>query len=450
MKNTILVGMLTGMIFGMLAGCVPQPATMIPTSTRPELTVANTPALLTVMPSLAYTRKPTSTPTTTRTPTPIATITPEKTCPTRVTGLQPGFLSPGVIVFIESDRMTFVRYIDYLYILSSQNPELHPFMEDLSQGILGDFHVSPNGKWLAFGQEIRDGQRYINSLIVTTSNAAERRIIPWDEENWSYMIKGWLSDNQHLMIIPRYDHPVSRKDEVIIFNPFTGEQQRISPSFTYGENSFLVDGGWGTVGLDVVYDSTLTRVAYLEDDDTIILWDTENLRELWRFVEPVLMSREEPTWSPDGSYLAVVDLVSDDNFLDRADEFQIVLADRYGAEVWRSKTYPFYDKWYVSMHFSWSPDGKYLVFRWMVPEDGEQRTFLLDTAKMEVLDFCIDGSFPVWSPDSRQFIMRETIPAQSPEGEETYRNVLVDMERNIVVQIDDITLRPVAWITIDQ
>ena len=101
---------------------------------------------------------------------------------------------------------------------------------------------------------------------------------------------------------------------------------------------------------------------------------------------------------------------------------------------------------YQSMVFHWSPDSRYLVFRWMVPEDGEQRTFLLDTTTMEVLDYCINGTYPVWSPDSKQFIMRESIPAQSSDGEETYRNVLADVERNLVVQLDDITFRPVAWI----
>jgi hypothetical protein len=42
--------------------------------------------------------------------------------------------------------------------------------------------------------------------------------------------------------------------------------------------------------------------------------------------------------------------------------------------------------------------------------------------------------------------MMEAIPAQSSNGEEIYRNVLVDVEKNIVVQLDDITFRPVAWI----
>jgi hypothetical protein len=88
-----------------------------------------------------------------------------------------------------------------------------------------------------------------------------------------------------------------------------------------------------------------------------------------------------------------------------------------------------------------------LVFRWWVPEDDEQRIFVLDTMAQEIHDYCIlDGSYPIWSPDSKQFIMRETIPAQSSNGEETYRNVLVDVEKNIVVQLDDITFRPVAWI----
>jgi len=318
-------------------------------------------------------------------------------------------------------------------------------MEDVKPGKFNYFHVSSDGKWLAFRQEHLIDQKYAYDLFLMTSDSSNRIKLTWDDRNWSG-VKGWLADNKSLMIVPHYEHPTHRKDEIIILNLFTNEQQRMFPSWTYEEGSFLISGGWGTVGLDVIYDPTLTRVVYLEDEETMILWDIENSDELWRFREPTLMLREEPSWSPDGSYLAIVDLYSDDIYLDETDEFQIVVVNRDGKEIWRSERYPYYEQWYQSMHFSWSPDEKYLVFRWMVPEDGELRTFLLDTTSWEIQDYCISGSYPVWSPDSNQFIMRETMQTQSSDGEEAYRNVLVDVEKNIIVQLDDIPFRPVAWI----
>ena len=73
-------------------------------------------------------------------------------------------------------------------------------------------------------------------------------------------------------------------------------------------------------------------------------------------------------------------------YLDESDEFQIVLVNKDGKEIWRSDKYPYYEQWYESMHFTWSPDSRYLVFRWMISEIEGQRTYLLDTLSMKVID----------------------------------------------------------------
>lgn len=450
LRPGILGVMLTCVVFGMLAGCMPQPETLTPILTQPGMintgTPASTPSSPTVITLLTDTPMLTSTPTATltRTTSPSATFTPTDSCPKRETDLQPGFLSPGTIVFIESE---WYRDPDHLYSLSYSDPAIQPFMDDLGPGKFGYFYVSHNGKWLAFTQERQEDQHRIHDLFLTTGNDSKRKTISWDDENWGGL-KGWIMDDQQLMILPHYNYHTTRRDELIIFNPFTGQQQHITPSFTYPMGS-LLDKWWGITGMSAVYDPTLTRVVYLEDNETMVLWDMENEQELWRFIDPPLMLHEVPTWSPKGNFLVLVDLLQADDtyWVTEESEFQILLVNRDGEEVWRSDPYPYYDEWHTLMwSFKWSPNERYLSFIWMAPEDREQRTFILDTNTMKVLDYCIDGSFPVWSPDSTQFAMMEVIPAQSPEGEETYRNVLVDVEKNIVVQLDEITFRPVAWI----
>jgi len=355
-------------------------------------------------------------------------------------------ISPSMIVFKESNPDYTNGSDDKLFSFSPLDLELSRFMDDFEPSLFADFHVSPDRRWMVFAQERRIDDDYISTMIVTTSNDQNRIIQPWDEENWSYVIQGWLADGQRLVIAPRH----GPDDEIILFNPFTASQERLLPAFTYPENSYRLEK-WGVIGLSVVYDPTMTRVVYMVDDRTMVLWDLEEHKQLWRFEEPVLMKKEIPTWSPNGEYLAVFDLFGNNNrYLEEGDEFQVLLVHRSGEVVWRSEHYPFFDWYYNSMDFNWSPNGEYLVFDWVVDEEGNHHTFVLNVDSQELSEYCFRGSVPVWSPDSRQFIMK--LGSSDPMSEEwdNSGNVVVNVESGEIYLLEDIKYWPKAWLITEE
>jgi len=438
----ILIRILSIIMFSLLFGCSTQADNGSNDLVQSDTVATQISSAITHPATPAATDTPL--PTATNTPSSSATPLPASLCPARETDLQSGFLSSGTIVFIEYG---WVVEPDYLYRLSSTDMELQPFMDDLEPGIFGYFRVSPDGKWLTFSQSRWEDaeQRDAYDLILTTSNESERKIIPWDEENWGHHIYDWIADGQRLAISPNYSYEYTWLNEVVLFKPFTGQQQRM-------ELPVEDSGWWGIVGSSVIYDPTLTRAVYLERESDLVLWDVENERELWRFVQPNLMGHQVPTWSPDGKYLVFVDMLEgeeDDYWPTTESEFQVLMVNRNGDEIWRSdilsKTKD--GGWDVLMNsFTWSPDGRYLAYTWLTPEDEGRRTYLLDTTSWKVLDYCIGGLPPIWSTDSKQIIVWEKLQAQSPNLKGPHRIVVVDVEKRIIVQLDDITFRPVAWI----
>jgi len=122
-----------------------------------------------------------------------------------------------MILFHESNPDYTNGSDDKLFSFSTLDLELSLFMDDFEPSLFADFHVSPDRRWMAFERWRHKGQEHILEMIVTTSNDQNRIILPWDEENWSYVIQGWLADGQRLVIVPRH----GSDDEIILFNPFT-------------------------------------------------------------------------------------------------------------------------------------------------------------------------------------------------------------------------------------
>jgi hypothetical protein len=432
---------IAGMIVLLLAGCAPRVGAVTSTPTQMVATYTTAPTITQVpaTPSPSPTDTPTTLPSVT--PTLITTATPEAVCMPVVDSLSPGFMSPGTVLF---DAM---RTKHGLYSLSSPDLDAQPFWVNLPKGVIGNYIVSPDHKWVAFEQEIDSEQAVLGkNLVLMTSDARTRKSIPWDEENWGALLT-WLADSQRLIIIP-IDHSqfVETPVDILVYNPFSGQQQKITPSFKYSKDYLPVEW-WKSIGLSVVYDPTLTRVAYLDSDySNLVLWDLEKKQELWRYIDPDVQTITPPVWSPDGSTLAVVSLMRKDvNQLDLNDDFQILLVSRDGV-VSRSKPFPFY----LGLNpytLTWSPDGRYLSFSWQQSIEAVWRLFVLDTTTNVFLDPCLEDvdSDTTWSPNGQQFIVWIKQPG-SPPGKGIDRNVLVDLKEGMVVRLDNIEYAPVAWL----
>jgi hypothetical protein len=343
-----------------------------------------------------------------------------------------------------------------LLALDNAQGALKPFLPEIAAGILFGAVVSPDGRWLAMQrvQSTSDG-RELYELIVTSHDPAAMLVLPWDREHWADL-RGWVSDNRQLMVLPFFNDdqlPFVRPDELILFDIASYAQQRLTPEFPYTDDG-LVDY-WREIGGSVLYDPTLTRVVYLDDDSILVLWNLREGREEWRFTYPFMMTDlPAPVWSPDGQKLVqAVQSVAPGVLPDEHSPLELRITGASGAVTQHVVTgYEFLKQFPNAM--SWSPNGRYVSFFYSpLPQEGPYISgvslLLWDTATETVLDYCLaaTGSLPVWAPDSSQFIVNvfehETTETAS------FRTLLADVDLGRVLEIGGIENPPTAWLRID-
>jgi len=437
----IMAGLLT------LMGCTPKMGTSISTQRIFVTAIAPTQVHRVSTIDASVTREPTLTPKVISSPTQTLTPTPpsESACPSRdEIDLLSDILALGMMIFFDADETAgIVRF----YSLSSSKSSPVSFLDDSSRAILSDYRVSPDGKWLAFVRARLDseGVRH-DELVLTASKYQEQQIIPWDTKTWGDL-QGWLADSQQVVIAPPFDDnllPAERPDKIIVFDPFAGQQHYISPSFPYSGGSIY--DYWKYIGMSVVYDPTLNRVVYIDDEQTLVLWDVQGSRELWRFVSPgIIADNPAPVWAPNGAVMALATRLNPEETLDDSSKFEFLFISQEG-KVTRSQPFPHYLGLERGLT-SWSPNGRYLSFYWNAVGHKEKQLFLWDTKMQEFLDYCLTdvASEPIWSPDSRQFIV-EADPSIGTDSSKVYRTLVVDVESNRIVQLNSNSYSPVAWI----
>jgi Tol biopolymer transport system component len=345
-----------------------------------------------------------------------------------------------MIVF--QDRENSFLYSLRLSISLPNELPVNPFLEEFQESILGDLHVSPDGKWLVFRASKPDG---VSTLVLSTGDAQERRVIPWNIEDWGNSILGWLADSQRLILTSiDVDKYAATPNSLVVLNPFTLHQQQITPSFSYKIPLFY----WYWYPTNVLYDPTLSRIVYLENGPQLVLWDVENQRELWRIYD-LYVDEFPPLWSPDGAYMAFL-MSSTNEENDLLPDTQLSVIKRDGGELMSVA---------VSQEgldiFNWSPDGHYLAY-WLSQQDYTvRRLFLFDLVTGQSLDTCITYSAsgggdwpprPVWSPSSTQFIVRVQTKPKTSTQPATYETLVMDVLKNVVARLD-IEFDPVGWLT---
>jgi len=329
-----------------------------------------------------------------------------------------GFLSEGTIVLKKFNS-------GEILLLTSKDDEPR-LLTGVPKGTPDG--VSQNWAWMFYGDSVIAS----NGEIVTNPH----KINQWGS------LQSWL-DSERII----FQGLTRKSDELYIYNPFTEHEQIFAPNvsdrYQYIDREF--SNIWPVVW-KFVPDPSLTRMAYVRTGQDLlpelVLINLDNGEVLWKLNRFSPGERHMPTWSPDGSQMAVI---SDDyQSLSETNRWEVYTINRDGQSIqwldvfvksgWLGETI-----W--GDQAEWSPDGRYIAFY------GES-IYILDTMLRQVVDFCIPytistGNFMnvrkaiLWSPDSQQVIFQPG----------NYQAVVIDIENNRAIQlVDDMTLEPRGWI----
>lgn len=421
-----------------LARCasIPSPVSITPSPSIAEsestLSIALTPlgtdSHIAGTPSPRFSATPTLSTANYLTTTPVVKV--KQQCLEVETSLRPNAISGGRII---------LSNVFNLLVLDSQDKEIRPWTSATTNEV-ADATVSPDGRWLAYIRDSYDQEGHLidSKLSLLGADSQQQSAIPWGKD-WA-AISGWL-DNERLVIVP-LNRP---KGTIIVINPFTEQQQELPPFFpdVYDTSPSAL---WGDT--ITVYDSSLTRVAYLRNAPTrgagIVLWDLQNSKELWHLNHSETI-RNRPEWSPDGGQLAVA---APTNMKWYHYELLSVRRDGQATQLTNlAATYPVA----AIGNFKWSPNGQYIAF-WLDSRQAPEQDYkgehllVLDMTTLQMTDYCVIGNVlgvaapPRWSPNSQQLIVENYYEAN------TSRVILVDIVQNFAVQVAE-NLSPVGWMT---
>jgi hypothetical protein len=398
-----------------LAGC--QVATV--SSPKPDIVIMLTPIhrtekrpqinQSTPSPTLSPLQKFTETPSPTVAPTAIPTNLPtdlpelrlKNNCLDILPTLPPDANRSGRLVLHGLDGT-------YLKDMATGVVELLP--QNKKVGILEGSAVSTDGRWLVYdGAASLAATKY--SYVVRSADGKQQ--FEFTSEDVDHAGLGYWLDNQHLAL-----HRINTEglDWVVIYNPFTKEQQVIKPDYPD-----ILQDDWEFLSWPTsltTYSPSLTKVVYLAGklfSSQIVLWDRETHHSILE-ISDFEYAYKGPMWSPDGKRFVFVKSLGK-KIPDR-EEFFIVDWDGKIEQLTHLNeqldSVRIYDR-------SWSPNGQYIAF-WL-----NGTLAVVDTSSGEVTNYCISASRsdalpPVWSRDSQHLAIGVADP-----GEEISRTVLVDI-----------------------
>lgn len=311
----------------------------------------------------------------------------------------------------------------YLFDVANGDVEFLPQNEEIH--ILEGAVVSPDGRWLAYSGAANYGATEY-SYIVRSADGKQQIEFSAKDVDLAF-ISYWL-DNEHLAM-----HRINPDglDWVVIYNPFTKEQQVLKPDYPdifENDYTYLM---WPT-GL-TIYDPTLTRVVYVASKKPqLVLWDRQSSQAIVA-IPDFMYAYRSPLWSLEGKRFAFV-MSFQKNDDGRHDELFLVDWDGNIGQMTHLGDY--YNEVRI-LDFSWSPNGRFIAF-WM-----NDTLAVIDTTSQEVTDYCIstprsDALAPVWSLDSQHLAIEMRV------SENTSQTVLVDILEGYAAGIVE-NMTPVGW-----
>lgn len=352
----------------------------------------------------------------------------------------------GTIIFAgkviyPNNSVDFYRDAVNLYDLKTGQTQL------ISQYKIIDIVVSPDRRKYAL-RDRNDDQIKVFSSSGQILATILPEIYPWSLSQWLDNEQLVLSVNQPLA---GTDYIVYPRD-IVVVNPFVNNYRRLVsdyPDIDQANNRTMWEGGYTTV-----YDSTLSRVVYAASIDEdysghhglgYVLLNMDNQEKLAQIVTGNFSAT--PKWSPDGSKFIVSEWWDEGLFYLVTRDGKITRIVNSDADAASKETYRY------PSFYSWSPDGRYIAF-WLEALDkdnaGHAILTIMNTITGETTDTGIlaghveaglfDAYVPVWSPDGKNVV---TIANRKENG--TFDTVLVDLERRVVMKIDE-SLSPIGWL----
>ena len=273
--------------------------------------------------------------------------------------------------------------------------KLHAYNQDWDTPRILVFHtydipgtglLSPDGRWFATIEGVREDVQMIatwqtESIEVHSTINDESYVVEW-ENFFSAVhrlyghIPYWL-DNEHLLY-SMGDDTSDAGEQWFIINPFTQEVTPWEGNFSPSRLSFSLspDGE-----------------KALHHDWGDLFWILENGET--QIEIPIFANKI--TWHPDSTSFAGYTFHEDNRAVD-----QLVIFDLNGDITDTVFTIPSAIDYSFQEGYTWSPDGRYLVF-------ASERIYIADIQEEVVYDTCIPSrSVTVaWSPSSTQFAFIE-------------------------------------------
>jgi hypothetical protein len=338
--------------------------------------------------------------------------------------------------------LVMVDYRDQLAYLKNLHTGTQTLLPRTDNREFRGFDVSPNRKWLAYTQEKwLDAGILDRMLVIATADGHEQQNIPVPA---GLMVDEWLNNDYIVLSPTQWDGETI--NPITLLNPFTGQQQVLSPDYPDMYNfGFLLWGNYGSTR--TIYDPTLECVLYpmfgtgdpSSAFDGIVLWDIGAKKVLAEL--PTMDGYgKDPQWSPNGEQVVIVTMNGSG-----LDEF--ISISRDGNIRRLSSIADGYDSLILN-HYSWSPDGDYIAF---LMSNSSKRPFtdeqfaILDTQTGHVTNYCHLGDYssfstPVWSPDGKQVVIGSYVD----DLEHVHSVILVDIGQGWAAQITE-SLTPVGW-----
>lgn len=352
--------------------------------------------------SVTYTPLPTSTPLplASITPTISHTPTPEEriqSCqnPDLPNAIDNRFGFPGVLAV--------VVYPEDVYLYGGL-----PLQERRLQGLLANRAIpvgfSPNGQWFAYATGLPSKGETVSIHLLSASGQEQSRVLPslvppqegTGAGTWAWA--RWIGDGHILAQIYRQNDP---RDLIFaVLDPLMGQwRHNLSNevSAPSARTSFAVS-------------PDLTLVVYTVTENTLVLWDLTNQRDLWQlndFFDTFLSEAGSRTvsviWNADSSWFVFNDMELEGDASDLT-AYRVYRVDRDGAHITT-----------ISKHGMWnlalSPDGRYLVGR------TEEGLHIYDVRLAKQVAICpiVTGGrlIPFWSPDGRHLAYERDLGDQA-------------------------------------